>query len=106
MDNTEVYEPEEDMPRIAATPAATADWCWQRWDEWAGTSYHPRTQLFRLLHFAKVPIRWDTNEHRGEEGRSECSHTKEYQRLHPEFIEYGATNREVREPAPAPWPFR
>jgi hypothetical protein len=28
MNNTEVYEPEEDMPRVAAMPAATADWCW------------------------------------------------------------------------------
>ena len=62
----------------------------------------PATHLFRLLDFAKVPIRWEMNKYHDEEGRSEWSHIKEYQQLHSEFIEYGATNREPREPALAP----
>ena len=46
----------------------------------------PEAQLIRLLHFAKVPIRWEMSKWHDEEGRSECSHIKEYQPLHPEFI--------------------
>ena len=72
MVNTEVYELEENMPRVAATPAATADWRWQRWDEWAGTSCHPRKPIVLPAALCKgTPHTMGMNQYHDEEGGSE-----------------------------------